>query len=78
MKKLKKIPKFKTESEERKFWKSHDTTDYFDWSKAGKSSLSNLRKSDRNIATSSIIKGLQEALDFSKSEKKKSCRIKSL
>jgi len=34
MKKLKKIPKFKNEDEERKFWAKHDSTDYFDWSKA--------------------------------------------
>lgn len=33
-KKLKKIPQFKDEDEERDFWASHDSTDYFDWSKA--------------------------------------------
>lgn len=26
----KQIPKFKTEAEERKFWDTHDTVDYFD------------------------------------------------
>ena len=34
MNKLKKIPKFKNEDEERDFWASHDVTDYFDMSKA--------------------------------------------
>ncbi len=29
-KKLKKIPKFKSEDEERKFWASHDVTDFVD------------------------------------------------
>lgn len=29
--KLKEIPKFKTEDEEREFWSTQDTTDYFDW-----------------------------------------------
>jgi predicted DNA binding CopG/RHH family protein len=34
MKKLKPMPKFKSEDEERKFWATHDSTDYVDWSKA--------------------------------------------
>ena len=33
-KKLKKIPKFKSEKEEREFWQTHDSTEYADWSKA--------------------------------------------
>lgn len=32
-KKLKKIPKFKTEDEEREFWDTHSSVDYIDWSK---------------------------------------------
>jgi hypothetical protein len=33
---MKKIPKFKSEADERAFWEdaSNDTTEYFDWSKA--------------------------------------------
>lgn len=50
MKKLKKIPKFKSEAEERKFWKNHDTTDYFDWSKAKKASFANLKPSVKSIS----------------------------
>jgi len=34
MSKLKSIPAFKTEAEERKFWETHDSTDYIDWSKS--------------------------------------------
>ena len=34
MKKLKPIPKFKNEDEEAEFWATHDSTDYFDISKA--------------------------------------------
>jgi hypothetical protein len=34
MSKLKSIPAFKTEADERKFWETHDSTDYIDWSKA--------------------------------------------
>lgn len=33
-KKLKKIPKFKNEQEEAEFWRTHDSTEYLDWSKA--------------------------------------------
>lgn len=34
MKKFKKIPKFKSEKEEREFWQTQDSTEYVDWSKA--------------------------------------------
>ena len=33
-KKLKTIPDFKTEDEERDFWATHDSTEYFDWDNA--------------------------------------------
>jgi hypothetical protein len=33
-KKLKKLPKFKSEEEEREFWSTHDSTEYLDWTKA--------------------------------------------
>ncbi len=33
-KKLKPIPRFNSEAEERKFWDTHDTLDYIDWSTA--------------------------------------------
>ena len=32
MKKLKKIPNFKDLDEEQKFWATHDSTDYIDYS----------------------------------------------
>ena len=31
---MKKIPDFKNENAERKFWATHDSTEYVDWSKA--------------------------------------------
>jgi hypothetical protein len=34
MKTLKQLPQFETEAEERKFWETHDSTEYVDWSKA--------------------------------------------
>ena len=33
-KKLKAIPAFKAEAEERAFWETHDSSDYVDWNKA--------------------------------------------
>lgn len=50
MKKLKSIPTFKSENEERKFWATHDSTDYIDWSKAKKVKFPNLKPSVRSIS----------------------------
>ncbi|HKF99794.1 MAG TPA: CopG family antitoxin [Xanthobacteraceae bacterium] len=44
-KKLKPIPRFKSEAEERAFWESHDTVDYFDLSKAQRVRFPNLKLS---------------------------------
>lgn len=41
--KIKPIPKFKNEDEERDFWDTHDTTDYFDMSHEVKLDLSKLK-----------------------------------
>jgi len=50
MKKLKQIPKFKNEDEERDFWDSHDLTDFFDISKAELVSFPNLKPSTETIS----------------------------
>jgi predicted DNA binding CopG/RHH family protein len=47
---MKTIPKFKTEAEERKFWESHDSTEYLDWSMAKKINLPNLKPSSTSIS----------------------------
>ena len=49
MKKYKLIPKFKNEDEERDFWATHDTTEYFDIDQPVKLDLSSLKKSTRPI-----------------------------
>ncbi|NDE90861.1 MAG: hypothetical protein EB059_06960 [Alphaproteobacteria bacterium] len=49
-KKLKKIPKFKSENEERDFWHSHDSTDYMDWSRAVQARLPNLKPTTTSIS----------------------------
>jgi hypothetical protein len=46
-KKLKKIPKFKSEDEEAEFWNTHDSTEYFDWSKARNVLFPNLKPTSR-------------------------------
>lgn len=50
MKKLKKIPKFRSESEERIFWQKNDTSDFIDWKKAERISFPNLKPSVRSIS----------------------------
>lgn len=50
MSKLKPIPIFKNEAEERKFWQTHDSTDYLDWSKAQRVRFPNLKPSTTAIS----------------------------
>lgn len=50
-KKLRPIPKFKNEDDERKFWATHDSTEYVDWSKAIKNPVfPNLKPSTQTIS----------------------------
>ncbi|MFH1038686.1 MAG: BrnA antitoxin family protein [PVC group bacterium] len=46
----KKLPKFKTEAEERRFWQTHDSSEYVDWSEAEEAVLSKLKPSTRTIS----------------------------
>src|ERR1700738_993685 len=50
MSKLKSIPAFKTEAEERKFRETHDSTDYIDWGKAERVRFPNLKRSTTAIS----------------------------
>ena len=50
MKRIKKLPRFKSEDEEREFWATHDSTDYVDWSKVKLTLFSNLQPSSRTIS----------------------------
>ena len=50
MSKLKKLPKFKNEAEERQFWQTHDSADYIDWAKAKPASFPNLKPSTQTIS----------------------------
>lgn len=50
MNKLKKIPKFKNEDQEREFWSKHNSIDYLDWSKAKLAVFPNLKPSTCSIS----------------------------
>jgi len=47
---MKKIPKFKDEKAEQKFWAEHDSADYLDWKKAGYAAFPNLKPSTKTIS----------------------------
>ena len=49
-KKIRSIPKFRSEDEEHKFWATHDATDYFDTSKSVELDLSKLKPSTESIS----------------------------
>jgi len=50
MNRNKKIPKFKSEDEERDFWAIHDSTEYVDWKKAKMVTLPELKPSLKTIS----------------------------
>jgi len=43
-------PEFKSESDERAFWESHDSSEYVDWGEAQRVSLPNLKPSTKTIS----------------------------
>lgn len=49
-KKLKEIPNFKNETEEREFWAENDSTDFVDWENAESVILPNLKPTTKTIS----------------------------
>ncbi|RMG55667.1 MAG: hypothetical protein D6723_02135 [Acidobacteria bacterium] len=49
-KRIKKVPRFSSEDEERDFWAKHDSTEFVDWSKAENVKLTYLRPSTKTIS----------------------------
>jgi predicted DNA binding CopG/RHH family protein len=47
---MKKVPRFKSETEERDFWAGADSSDYVDWAKAKRVVLPNLKPSLKTIS----------------------------
>lgn len=50
MRKLKKLPKFKSITEEKNFWEQHNSTEYLDWTKAKRAAFPNLKPSVKTIS----------------------------
>jgi predicted DNA binding CopG/RHH family protein len=50
MSKLKTIPEFKSEAQERAFWESHDSSEYVDWRQAQPAALPKLKPSTKTIS----------------------------
>lgn len=50
MNKLKKVPKFKSENEEREFWSTHDSTEFIDYSKTKKALFPDLKPTTKTIS----------------------------
>jgi len=48
--KLKPVPTFRDEAEERRFWETRDSSDYVDWSKAKRARFPNLKPSTASIS----------------------------
>lgn len=49
-KKLKEIPVFKSEDDEREFWANHDSSEYVDWDSAEKVVFPMLKPTTRTIS----------------------------
>lgn len=47
---MKKIPKFRSEAAERRFWQKHDSGQYVDWSGAQHVAMPKLKPSTRTIS----------------------------
>ena len=50
MKKLKKIPSFKSADDEKEFWEKEDSVEYLDWERATFAKMPNLKKSTKTIS----------------------------
>ena len=48
--KAKVVPQFRDDAEERRFWETHDSSLYVDWSTAERVRLPNLKPSTRSIS----------------------------
>ncbi len=63
-KQLKRVPAFRSEAAERKFWLTHDTTEYFDPGKAVAVVFPNLKPSTKTISLrlpAHLLEGIKAA-----------------
>ena len=54
------VPRFASEDAERRFWAKHDTTEYFDWSRAVEVSFPNLKPTTTAISLRLPVTMLEE------------------
>jgi predicted DNA binding CopG/RHH family protein len=57
-------PKFASEAAERRFWETHDSTDYVDWTKAERAVFTQLKPTTRAISLrlpETLLAGLKSA-----------------
>jgi predicted DNA binding CopG/RHH family protein len=47
---LKAVPRFRSEAAERRFWETHDSADYVDWSQAKEAVFPNLKPTTTTIS----------------------------
>ena len=47
---MKRMPKFKSEEAEAKFWATHDSTEFIDWSSSKRAVFPNLKPSTKTIS----------------------------
>lgn len=59
--KLKPVPAFRSEAQERRYWESHDSADHLDWSRAQAVRLPSLKPTSKSISLRLPI-GLLDAL----------------
>lgn len=63
-KQLKRVPAFRSEAAERKFWLTHDTTEYFDPTKSISVVFPNLKPSTKTISLrlpAHLLEGIKAA-----------------
>ena len=61
---LNQMPKFRSEGAERRFWQTHDTSDYFDAAKSMRAVFPNLKPSTQTISLRlpvHLLEGLKAA-----------------
>ena len=49
-KRLKAVPEFANEAEERRFWEQYDSSDYLDWTQAHQVVMPNLKPTTKTIS----------------------------
>ena len=63
-KRTKPLPKFASEAAERRFWETHDSTPYVDWSRAERAVFTQLKPTTRSITLrlpETLLAGLKTA-----------------